>query len=143
MKVIGKNCHYHDDFTCDCWEYGLKYNEKAPSDCPQSRIWKEDDGYWPGKQEFMNKVRKVEEFFKDGKNPNYEMMGQDGLALSRIEKTSKDGSEVWVGSDEYHDHNAKMCWPQNYINHYIEKHNVLPSKKFYEYIMNLKLPDEF
>ena len=39
-----------------------------------------------------------------------------------------------VGAKEYHDKKYNMSWPEGYVNHYIDQHNMMPTKEFYEYV---------
>lgn len=53
-----------------------------------------------------------------------------GLAFSRIDGTI-------VGNKEYYDAEYDICWPEGYIEHYIKDNNIMPTKRFYDYI-NMK-----
>lgn len=81
---------------------------------------------WPRKAEFLAKLGAVETALKNADCLTY----YRGLAPSRIEE------DVYVGSCEFIDKTAKIVWPCGYLQHYIDKHNVVPSADFYDYIMD-------
>jgi hypothetical protein len=74
---------------------------------------------WNGKAEWIRKAKLVEE-----QTP---FIGYRGMSPSRIDGT-------FVGSQEFFDTINRICWPQNYVQHYIEKYNVMPTRRFYAYI---------
>lgn len=75
---------------------------------------------WEGKEEWLKKAYIV--------NNNVDFHNYRGMSPSRIKKDN------FVGSGEYNDKTRKICWPEGYVEHYIEENNVLPSQNFYEYI---------
>ena len=77
---------------------------------------------WPDKKEWLAAAYKVNKWMKDHKF--YSQMR--GYAPSRL-------TGEHVGSGSYQEPN--MCWPENYIGHYIEDNNVMPTQKFYTYII--------
>ena len=103
----------------------------------------ECEGYWSDEYEpnvtigadtwdkakFLSDVERVERKLQRSKG-HYAL--ERGLAPSRLE------SGVVVGNGEFVDTNPvdkkKICWPQGYAKHYIEKHNIAPTRRFYDYI---------
>ncbi len=83
---------------------------------------------WPGKEEFVEKLQKLQKVVN--------MTGYDGQSYSRFEK------DKTLGSREYADYEAMIMWPGDYLEHYIEKHNVLPSKEFYDYVMTVNIDNK-
>lgn len=98
---------------------------------------------WPEKSQWLHKVYAIERYLKSLPEMNgpwpgdmtpeerHQQMEQGiiryrGLARSRIAP-----GEV-VGNEEFIDYG--MCWPGQYVEHYIENHNVLPTERFYQYV---------
>ena len=86
-----------------------------------------NDQHWKDKPRFMAAVKRVEDYL----NKNF--MGRyryDGMAVNRMSpgklKFVGDGSE-YVGKD--------FRWPYKYVEHYIGQYNVMPSKRFFDYIV--------
>ena len=52
-----------------------------------------------------------------------------GIASSRLIHNE------FLGNCEFFDRELNMCWPEFYVKHYIETHNVMPTEEFYNYIM--------
>ncbi|CAH6419169.1 Hypothetical protein HVR_LOCUS365 [uncultured virus] len=90
---------------------------------------------WIDKELFVRCVYAINRYLIDnGKYFRYR-----GLSPSRII------SNEYVGAGEYEDTEYNMCWPENYIGHYIRDHNVMPTRRFYEYVaMRINtLPPEY
>ena len=110
----------------------LTFMKKTPFKC--QGYWDIKGGYqpiiskdiWIHKQKWLDRVYTIEQLIVDGKIGS--MIQYRGFAFSRIE------SNAIVGSAEYCDHEYDMCWPEGYVSHYIEKHNVMPTKKFFKYV---------
>lgn len=51
-----------------------------------------------------------------------------------------------VGFKEFHLTKFKgfehICWPAGYPQHYLDFHNVYPSKYFFNFVMNFSIPNE-
>lgn len=83
------------------------------------------DSEWSGKSEFVNKLRKIQK--------NVTQLCANGLSPSRFEK------DKYLGSLEFRDSKAHIAWPGDYLEYYIEKHNVKPSREFYNYVLDWTL----
>jgi hypothetical protein len=93
---------------------------QTPHNLPQPVSSKKE---WKDKKAFVNLVHKIED------DKSTRKIYYKGLAFSRVEPGA------FVMSNEYVDEKNKICWPGGYAEHYILKHNVMPTKKFYEYII--------
>ncbi len=93
---------------------------------PELPLPKAHKNAWPGKKVFLTKLLAVQD------HSGIEKIGYRGLSTSRIDNKS-------VGSHEYFDPKNMITWPSAVSGHYIGKYNVIPSKEFYEYIMNYRL----
>lgn len=80
---------------------------------------------WKGKQEWVNKVSFIE-LQAERKENDVKMLQALGYAPSRLVPN------FMVGSAEYRD--GEVFWPEGYVEHYIRDHNVMPTKRFYNYI---------
>jgi len=91
---------------------------------PSNKVWSE-------KQVWMNKAKAVEEYIKvmSKEDPTGSIKYQCYRGMSRCRLCDQ-----FVGNCEYQ--HKGMCWPSNYIEHYIGYHNVMPTKRFYEFIEN-------
>ena len=82
---------------------------------------------WPDKMKFVNLVAKIEKtlFDQPGGYIPYK-----GYSHSRIDNSV-------LGNGEYTDEigDEIMCWPQKYVEHYIAKYNVMPTARFFNYII--------
>jgi hypothetical protein len=102
--------------------------------------------------EFLKKLKKIEKVALGKENEYWlkndsekqrilpsanmvEVVSYRGLSPSRLEEG------VNVGSQEFQDHEHKVIWPGGYRKHYIKKHNVRPSREFYEYVISKKLTE--
>ena len=86
-------------------------------------------GTWEDKDTFCDKVHSIEEKLEA------DQMFYRGMSESRLEPGEM------VGSGEHRDLVNGVLWPEGYAEHYIRKHNVLPSEEFYEYVMAFVLGD--
>jgi len=78
---------------------------------------------WPGKSDWIRKALQVEQYLRNiGQIDRFR-----GPAFSRIDDTP-------IGGSEYFDKTPHICWPEGYVEHYIGLYNVMPSKKYYDYI---------
>eukprot|EP00668_Euglena_longa_P018637 GGOE01023228.1.p1 GENE.GGOE01023228.1~~GGOE01023228.1.p1 ORF type:complete len:183 (+),score=58.57 GGOE01023228.1:34-549(+) len=84
-------------------------------------------GDWEDKEKFCNKLQGIE-----GKL-EADMVSYRGLAESRLEEGEM------VGAGEYVDHVNGVSWPEGFGEHYIRKHNVLPSEEFFDYVLAFDL----
>jgi hypothetical protein len=80
---------------------------------------------WPDKLKWIARVKIVERYLMQLPPESQSYITFRGLALSRID-------DDVVGNSEFHD--AGFCWPEGYVEHYIGKYNVMPTKRFYNYI---------
>lgn len=76
-------------------------------------------GIWLEKDSWITKALYVESIV--------EVRSFRGLAFSKLDGTV-------VGNKEYYDEKYNICWPEGYVTHYIGEHNVMPTKRFYDYI---------
>jgi hypothetical protein len=99
---------------------------------------------WPGKEIFTKKLEAIEslaatnsrKYNYDTKEMTYSRPNvpvsahvYKGYSSSRITGAS-------AGSSEYVDREKNICWPEAFLYHYVEQHNVVPTKEFYDYVMN-------
>jgi hypothetical protein len=93
---------------------------------------------WSRKQEWIDKVIFIE-LQAERKENDVKVMQNLGYAPSRLVPN------FMVGSAEYRD--GEVFWPEGYVEHYIRDHNVMPTKRFYNYINNkydtLTIPFDF
>lgn len=84
---------------------------------------------WADKQKFLDLVRSVEESFHVSFIPPAKACYR-GLAMSRLEPDTE------VGNCEYRDRfeGKPIVWPSGYAVHYIGKHNIMPTERFFRYI---------
>jgi hypothetical protein len=97
---------------------------------------------WTGKQEFLDKLAKMEKLANENiydyetdryKKPNsLYCKGYRGHSISRIDQSG-------LGSHEFVDPKKNIVWTDALRRHYVGKYNVIPSKEFYDYVMNYKL----
>ncbi len=80
---------------------------------------------WRDKQKFVQAVNAIEKYLIDTTQvPRY-----GSGAISRI------NFREFIGGSEFNDYEYKICWPSGYVNHYIEQHNVMPTKRFFDYVL--------
>ncbi len=83
---------------------------------------------WPGKDDFVAKMWIIEHHSKSfwkkkiGLRTDY----SKGYSPSRL--TGED-----VGSAQFHDYDFNVTWPTGFVQHYIDRHNIIPSLHFYRY----------
>lgn len=88
-------------------------------------------GSWPEKGVFLERLAAIEgSLAAAGRLRQYR-----GLAPSRL-----DPGEM-VGSGEFVDETNGVVWPEGYAQHYVDRHNVLPSEQFYDYVMHFQPTD--
>jgi hypothetical protein len=80
---------------------------------------------WKGKQQWLDKVTFIE-LQAEKKENDVQWMQALGYAPSRLVPN------FMVGSGEYRD--GDVFWPEGYVEHYIRDHNVMPTRRFYNYI---------
>lgn len=96
------------------------------------------DNPWPGKAEFLTKLRE-----KEGKAENTQFRGTSRCRLVKKNNCEPDIDDDMMviknnGSSEFSMSTPagdQIAWPEGYA-HYIEVHNVKPSREFYNFIMN-------
>jgi hypothetical protein len=86
---------------------------------------------WLERDCFLRKIREIEARLTAAGPPGY--VRYRGLAPSRVE------AGATVGNGEFEDRVNGVCWPEGYAAHYVDKHRVLPSEEFYEYVMGAQL----
>jgi len=119
--------YYEDYIISHNTSSNIIFSPPNPNKCEGYWIKTKDNRYlpivsdntWVDKSEWLQKAYIV--------NANTPMVAYRGLSFSRL-----DGSVV--GNEEYQDTTNNICWPQGYIEHYIQDNNVMPTEKFYKYI---------
>ena len=124
---------------------------------PHPFVAREDEP-WSGRDQFLRKARIIElwclkrsnardkittrlirRILKDSPKPyKYKQLGViqwRGYSESRISQNKN----KHVGSKEFYDKEAQISWPEAYVSHYMEEYNVLPTKRFFEYVQNFEL----
>lgn len=131
MKSIKKPPSFSDPTRQKCegyWTLKHKTNKK-----------------WKDKQRFLRKVNKIEKELRRLNEIQEKRKGKDlyvksyrGYAYSRIPGKRH---EI-VGSKEFYDvfknknRKARICWPEGYAKYYIGKHNFMPTKRFFNYVVS-------
>jgi hypothetical protein len=109
------------------------------------------DRPWPGKKAWVGKIATIQAYLQSRYNWTFrhynsreheidprqsELVPYGGPSYSRI-------THELIGSNEYVD--SGMCWPSDYVKHYIADHNVMPTEKFYNYVNEryLTLPAKY
>ena len=122
---------WHFGFSSSC--FSPKFSERQIEGC--EGYWTEDNvpsasvTPWCGKEEFLNKLKKIEKLADGGESNQFSVKTQRGLTNSRI-----DGS--FLGNKEYHS-SSGICWTGDFSSHYVDEHNIVPSKSFYNFITSL------
>jgi hypothetical protein len=80
---------------------------------------------WYGKSAFLSKVKEVEKEVKQ-------------TTVKEFSYTFR-GKSMFVSSVIFRDHRQKFEWSQSYVDDYIHKKNVFPTKRFFEYIRDYTL----
>ena len=89
---------------------------------------------WKDKSKFLKSLKVIEEKLKS-KPPGFKSF--KGYSYSRFAKGNI-GDKDRVGSGEFNDmyNNKRICWPEGYGEHYIGLHDVMPTKRFYNYVIS-------
>ena len=119
----------------------------SPTYQPQAFVHLRLSDFWPQKKLFLSAVTTIEaaiclgdpskmqeDGYADmrGVIPTASFIPMEGQSPSRLE----DGYRV--GSGEFSDvceDGARIGWPEGYAKHYIGAHDVLPTRRFYEYVV--------
>ena len=114
---------------------------------PQSFVYPGLTEAWPSKASFLEAVATIEAAICLGEPsemqragcadmrgviPTASFVSMDGQSPSRM----KEGCQV--GSGEFFDvceDGARIGWPEGYAKHYVGEHEVLPTRRFYEYVV--------
>ena len=162
-KKINKPPFFADSMAIPpCEGYWDTFTPTKPFNIKQIKKFKKFKGYipqkfvskgkWKDKKKFIKKVTKIEkELLNKGDGYKYkqfrgrppsrkELLNKGyckykqfrGRSPSRIELNHDVGNGI-----EFYD--KGICWPEDYVSHYIDNYNVMPTKKFYNYIINYKL----
>ena len=97
---------------------------------------------WSDKNKFLNMLKVIEDqsvkvdqrTFNTERYSGTTYFNYRGFSPCRIEI-----GYVPVGNKEFGEYeNGKsiICWPEGYGEHYIGKHNVMPTEKFFNYVIN-------
>ena len=87
---------------------------------------------WPDKQKFLDVAKQIETYIYqfDSRSPSpYRRILHRGQIQSRLDPN------VTFPVQEYWDMEQKIKWPAEYVGHYIGQFNVMPTKRFFDYIM--------
>jgi len=93
---------------------------------------------WGGKRAFAAAVRKLEARCV-GRVDGMRVRTFPGWAPSRIPRDLlaargyKDGRHL-VGRREFYDDREGVRWPENYVRHYVVEFDVVPTRRFFEYV---------
>lgn len=92
---------------------------------------------WPGKMVFATAVKHLERMCTpSGKPHGMRLRTYPGRAPSRIPKELLGQDHLLLGSKEYIDENHGILWPEQYVDHYIVRYNVMPTQRFYHYVVS-------
>lgn len=98
---------------------------------------------WAGKNIWLQKVAAIEAYIQSLPAS----MTTFPMNMSRHERDARRVTAHWVArglshsrlvsgavvaAGEYEDNG--ICWPEGYVEHYIRDHNVMPTKRFYDYV---------
>lgn len=91
---------------------------------------------WEGKGSFVDTVEAIEEGLRQtGQYKQFK-----GYSNTRLPHLIDAPREMWrefvVGSGEFFDDfkGSNICWPEGYVKHYIDRFNVMPTQRFYNYV---------
>jgi hypothetical protein len=82
---------------------------------------------WPNKDRFLEKLRRIELLLSPDK------LSFRGLSPSRFVRGQL------LGNKEFIDHINCVRWPEDYADHYVRMHNVMPSAQFYDYVEQFEI----
>lgn len=88
---------------------------------------------WKDKTKFLQALDQIEKSMPyrsgyDDEWGDFYVRGYRGMSTSRI-----DGSAL--GAAEFSDETQNIKWPDVYAQHYIGKYNVMPTKRFFDYVV--------
>lgn len=88
---------------------------------------------WNDKNMFLQALDRIEKSMpyrrgSDKESREFYLHGYRGTSKSRI-----DGSTL--GAAEFRDETQNIMWPDGYAAHYIAKYNVMPTKRFFDYVV--------
>jgi hypothetical protein len=108
---------------------GFWRSAQVPKDKYDREPWPiSHDQPWEGKEEFLKKLRAKQKTCSTNAYDGWStcrLLGQDGC------KKGENGSNDYVAKSG----TVEITWPEGY-EHYIQVHNVIPSKEFYNFIMH-------
>ena len=84
---------------------------------------------WEDKEKFIHEACAIEQAILDGKYGT--LVKHQESAPSRI------SNHLLVGSSEFSDEfeEEPICWPEGYVRHYLNENDVLPTERFYHYVL--------
>ena len=98
---------------------------------------------WSDKNKFLNMLKVIEDQSEEsGTRRNFDIERYSGTTYFNYRGLSPCRIEIGyvpVGNKEFREYkNGKsiICWPEGYGEHYIGKHNVMPTEKFFNYVIN-------
>lgn len=123
-----------------------EFSKPKPADSECENEWdpkyspKISNQIWKGKDQFVTLVEQIQK--QSITITGEKLKFQAPLTIRKIPYTSPvlcsfDGTPI--GNNEYSEVDKKwggICWVEGYAEHSIAKHNVMPTQKFYNYIIN-------
>jgi methionine aminopeptidase len=105
---------------------------------------------WKDKNKFVNMVKLIEQNIEDEHENKPEKLKYKGNYVKSYRGVSNSRiDDSYVGNSEYFfkladtkkkskskSESKYMIWPSRYVEHYIEKYNVMPTKRFYNFIID-------
>jgi hypothetical protein len=100
---------------------------------------KANEKQWSGQELFLTRLAAIEQVLArmSGYRPDVDVSGviyYRGLSFSRLENGKHVGNKEYVHVDK--ETEQQIRWPEALRWHYICGHNVMPSKEFYDFVMN-------
>ena len=105
---------------------------------------------WPLESQFLTRLWKIQEQINDTerererkyavfKNLNNEEPIKSPIEFkfgTGKEESKLDPKDKWE-KGEYYDSKNNICWDNGFSTHYVERYNVVPSKEFFRYVMDI------
>lgn len=128
--------HYQNQNRSECaHDHWSDHQNSKPFDFDvnQFPLPKANTNTWPTQDEFLNRLQHIEWAANSGINITY--------VTAKGVYTSPLSDKQMLGMYYYTDHHRHLYWPLALSTYYIPKHNVKPSKEFYDYVMNFPLKE--
>ena len=91
---------------------------------------------WASQDEFVSKLKKIQALSL------LQECVSSSLTYHHFSKNNKcifGSNKCNLPGGDFTDYTEGICWRESFL-HYVESHNVKPSKEFYNYVMDYKLP---